>query len=296
MALADLTPPPRPLYAIGSVLVATAFFAVTTLIAKAIGTGVLGAPLHPMQVSHGRFFFAFVSIITMAALLRPKLTQPNLPMHLGRSLFGWGGVTLMFAAAAQIPLSDATAISFLNPVFAMLLAIPLLGERVGPWRWAAAGIALVGALVLLRSGPDSFQLAALLALGAALMMGAEMIFIKRLTRREAPFQILIFNNAIGLTIATLAVLWVWVPPTPQQWLALATIGCVMAAGQVCFLQAMRSADASFVLPFSYATLIWATLFDGAVFGVIPDAVSVAGASIILAGAGLLAWREAVRRR
>ncbi|MEO1706062.1 MAG: EamA family transporter, partial [Pseudomonadota bacterium] len=48
----------------------------------------------------------------------------------------------MFASVAYIPLADATAISFLNPVFGMILAIPLLGERVGKWRWLAAAIAL----------------------------------------------------------------------------------------------------------------------------------------------------------
>jgi drug/metabolite transporter (DMT)-like permease len=74
--------------------------------------------------------------------MRPRLTRPDWPTHTIRVLCGWSGVTLMFAAAAMIPLADATAISFLNPVFCMILAIPLLGERIGPWRWLAAAIAL----------------------------------------------------------------------------------------------------------------------------------------------------------
>ena len=117
---------------------------------------------------------------------------------------------------------------FLNPVFAMMLAIPLLGERVGPVRWAAAAIALFGAVILLRPGPDSFQPAALLALGAALMLGSEVIVIKRLTGRERPLQILWINNLLGIIIATIAVAFVWVPPTPAQWLGLAGVGVLMA--------------------------------------------------------------------
>ena len=197
----------------------------------------------------------------------------------------------MFAAVAFIPMSDATAISFLNPVFGMLLAIPLLGERVGPWRWTAAATALLGALVLLRPGPETFQPAALLALGAAMVMGMELIFIKKLANRENPFQILLINNSIGLVIATLAVLPVWVPPTGAQWLALATLGCLMAAAQACFVNAMARADASFVTPFSYLTLIFAALYDLLIFDVVPDRISIAGALIILGGASLLAWRE-----
>lgn len=287
--------PNRPAYAVGAMLLATAFIAATTLLAKALGTNALGEPLHPFQVSHGRFLFAAIAIGLVALVLRPKIIEPNLRLHIIRCVFGWAGVSLMFAAAARIPLSDATAISFLNPVFAMMLAIPLLGEKVGPWRWAATGIALVGALVLLRPGPDSFQVAALLALGAAMMMGVEVICIKRLARMEGPFQILIINNAIGLCIATVAVLAVWQPPNPAQWGALAALGVLMACAQTCFLQAMRFADATLTLPMTYATLVFAALYDAWLFGVIPDAVSVLGAAIIVSGAALLAWREALRR-
>lgn len=281
----------RPVYAAGAMSVATVFIAATTLLAKALGTDVLGPALHPLQVSQGRFMFAALALFCAALVLRPRIVRPNLPVHLGRVVFGWAGVSLMFAAAARIPLSDATAISFLNPVFAMLLAIPLLGERVGPWRWAATATALVGAAILLRPGAGSFQLAALLALGAAVLMGMEVILIKRLTRTEAPFQILLVNNAMGVVIASAAAVGVVQAPTPAQWAALAALGVLMACAQACFLQAMRNADASYTLPFSYGTLVFAALYDAWIFGVIPDRVSVLGACVIVAGAALLAWRE-----
>lgn len=283
---------PNPPLALALILTATAFIAGTMLFAKMIGTGVLGDPLHPLQVSHGRFLFAFMAISTVALVMRPKITQPNLKLHVGRTLFGWGGVTMMFAAVAFIPMSDATAISFLSPVFGMLLAIPFLGERVGPWRWFAAAMALGGALILLRPGPETFQVAALLALAAAILMGAELIFIKKLADSETPFQILLINNALGLTIATLAVFPVWVPPTGAQWAALAGIGVLMATAQACFVNAMARADTSFVTPFSYVTLIFAALYDLLIFDVWPDAISWLGAGVIVAGAVILAWREA----
>ena len=282
---------PNPPLAVAFMLTATAFIAGTMVLAKTIGTGVLGEPLHPLQVSHARFVFAFAAIGIATLAMRPKFTRPNLPVHIGRTTFGWGGVTLMFAAVAFIPLPDATAISFLNPVFGMLLAIPLLGERVGPWRWTAAGLALVGAMILLRPGPDTFQWAGLLSLGAAALLGMELIFIKKLADREPPFQILLINNGLGLCIATLAVIPFWEAPTPNQWLALAGIGVLMAGAQTCFINAMGRADASFVTPFSYLTLIFAALYDTLFFGQIPDAVSWLGAAIILSGAALLAWRE-----
>jgi drug/metabolite transporter (DMT)-like permease len=277
-------------------IAATALIAATTLLAKALGTATLGPPLHPLQVSFGRFLFAWIAIATTVAVLRPRLERPDFRTHVARTVCGWTGATLMFAAAAMIPLADATAISFLNPVFCMILAIPLLGERVGPWRWLAAAIALGGALVLLRPGSGALELGAALAFCAALAMGLELIFIKRLSGRERPLQILFVNNSIGLAIATLAALTVWQAPTPAQWAGLAALGFAMACAQACFVNAMARADASYVTPFSYLTLVFAALYDAALFGVLPDLVSVTGAAVIIAGAALLAWRESLAAR
>lgn len=274
------------------IVLAAAFIAATTLMAKMLGTGTFGAPLHALQISHGRFLFAFLALSSAALVLRPEITKPHWRLHISRTVFGWVGVTCMFAAVAFIPLADATAISFLNPVFAMMLAIPLLGENVGRVRWSAAVMALTGAFILLRPTPDSFQPAALLALAAAMVMGLELIFIKKLAGRESPFQILLINNTLGLTLSSVAVIAVWQMPTGAQWLILAGIGGCMAIAQTCFVNAMARADASFVAPFSYATLIFAAAYDMLFFNVIPDVVTWIGASIIIAGAVFLALREA----
>ncbi|MBU2959767.1 DMT family transporter [Citreicella sp. C3M06] len=285
----------NPPFAALLVLSASAFVAGTTLLAKMLGTDVLGPALHPLQISQGRFVFALSSFALAALVLRPSFTRPAWAVHTGRVVLGWGGISFLFAAAAFIPLADATAISFLNPVVGMLLAIPFLGEKVGPWRIAAALIAVTGAMILLRPTPEAFQPAALLAVGAALCLGCELVVIKRLTGREGAFQILLVNNLIGTGIASVAALAVWQMPTPGQWAALAGIGVLMASAQTCFVQALRRADASFVSPFWYATLIFAALYDAALFGVVPDRVSLFGGAVIVAGAGLLAWREARRK-
>ncbi|MDU8945065.1 DMT family transporter [Rhodophyticola sp. MJ-SS7] len=269
----------------------TVFIATASLLAKTLTTGAIGPALSPLQVSHGRFIFALLAIAGAALALRLRFHRVNLPVHIARTFCGWAGISLLFAAIAFIPLSDATAISFLNPVFAMLLAIPLLGERVGPWRIGAACLAFAGALVLLRPGQGALETGALLALGAALILGFEIILIKWLSRAESPLQILLVNNAIGTVIATLAVLFVWVPPTGAQWAALAAIGVTMACAQGCFVNAMARAEASLVVPFSYATLLVATLFDAAVFGVIPGRISLTGGAMIVAAGLVLAWRE-----
>ncbi len=270
---------------------ASAIIAVTSLLAKALGRDIAGDALHPFQVTAGRFGFAFALVLALSLWLRPRLAGAAWSVHLGRTLCGWAGVTCLFAAAAAMPLAEATAISFLSPLATMLLAIPLLGERVGPVRWTAAAVALVGALVLIRPGSDAYQPAALIALAAAAFIGMEAILVKRLSDREPPLRILLINNGMGALIAVVVAALVWRAPSPAQWAMLALLGFSMLGAQALFIEALRVADASYVVPFFYTTLVFAALYDLALFGDAPDAFSQLGIAIIVAGAMLLAWRE-----
>jgi drug/metabolite transporter (DMT)-like permease len=270
---------------------ASAIIAVTSLLAKALGRGIHGPALHPFQITAGRFGFALALLAVISVWLRPRFRGAAWPVHLGRSICGWAGVTCLFAATVAMPLAEATAISFLSPLAAMILAIPILGERVGPIRLSAAAIALVGALVLIRPGTEAYQPAAMIALAAAAFMGMEVVLIKRLTDREPPLRILVINNAMGAAVAALAAAFVWTAPSPAQWAMMATLGISMLGAQSLLLQAMRAADASYVMPFFYTTLVFAAAYDMVLFGDWPDLWSQLGIAIILAGTMLLAWRE-----
>lgn len=292
-------PAANPMAAGLLMLGAAALVAATTLMAKALGRGIGGEPLPPLMISAGRFAFGWLTLMPFVLWKRPDFTGAAWGLHGARSLFGWGGVSCMFAAAAVLPLADATAISFLNPLIAMVLAIPLLGERIGKWRWGAAGLAVIGALVLIRPGAAAFQPYALVALAAALFMAFEVILVKKLAgggrkAGEPPLRILIINNSIGAAVSLSAAAAVWVWPAPTQWLLMAAIGSVMVSAQMLFIQAFQRADASFAMPFFYATLIFAALYDLMVFGVVPVPLSMLGAGLIVAGAIVLAWRERVR--
>lgn len=282
---------PQRLAAAGFMTAASALLALTTLIAKALARGVGGAELHPLQVSAGRFGVAFLLVAVIASRVRPSLAGVPWRTHAARSLCGWLGTSCMFAAAALMPLAEATAISFLSPVAAMGLAILVLRERPGALRWLAVAIAFAGAVLLIRPGTAAFQPAAMIALGAALFLGGEAVLVKRLTGAEPRLRILLVNNAFGTVIAVTAAVAVWVPPTTLQWALLGLLGAAMLLAQTCFIAAMRRAEASYVMPFLYATLVFAGLYDLALFGERPDVAGALGAAVVTAGAVLLAWRE-----
>ena len=269
--------------ALGAMLGASALVAATSLIAKVLGLNTAGTALHPLQISAGRFCFALLILAIVSLHWRPALSGAPWRLHAARSLCGWLGVTCLFAAAARMPLADATAISLLSPLVTVVLAALLLRESVGPRRWFAILVAAAGALVLTRPGTEAFRPAAFIALGAALMMGLEAILIKRLSDSEPPLRILLINNTFGALIASTAALFVWRWPEPGQWLLLAGLGATMVVAQSMFIQAMRRGDASYVIPAYYATLIFAALYDYWLFSVVPESLAMAGAALIVVG-------------
>ena len=269
----------------------SAFVAACLVLAKIVQTDLLGEPLHPLQATQARFLFGFIGLFIFYSAFPIRFTKPDIKLHVIRTLCGFSAVTVMFTAAAIIPVSDATAISFLNPVFAMIFALPLLGEKIGKLRWTSALIGLLGAFVLLRPSASAFEPAALLALIAAVVMGLEFILIKILSTREQVLQILLINNVLGLLFSSISLLFVWTSPTLIQWIALSGIGFLMLGAQVCNLIALRGADASLVLPFSFTTLIFVTGYDFMVFAVTPDLISLVGAIIIIFGVSTIILQQ-----
>ncbi len=273
---------------------AGALVAGTSLFAKVLGLpDGASAGLNPFQISAGRFVFGLATLLLFVGAVpkaRPRFGGAKWQWHLMRVICGWLGVTAMFAAVSRMPIAEATAISFLSPLVAMALAIPMLGERVGARKIIAAALAVAGAALILRPGSDAFQVAGLLALAAAGFMGLETIFIKRLADTEPALRILIINNTIGACISLSAASLVWVWPSGLQWVFLAAIGAVMVSAQVFYMQALRRGDASFVMPAFYSVLIFAAVYDFAAFAVLPSWIAIAGAALIVSGAIVLVAR------
>lgn len=283
-----------PIKGAALIVVASAFVAMTTVIAKQLGTS--EQALSAVQITWGRYFFALAGLLCFAAVKRPKLEPINKGLHFMRVSFGVCGVMALFAASTLIPLADANAITFLNPIIAMVIAAVFLKEQVGHVRWSMAALAFLGALLLIRPGTASFQPAALVALLSALCLGVEVTFVKRLSGREPVFQILLMSNGAGTLITSILMWWFWAAPTNAQWLLLILVGFIMLCAQSLYVPALKLGDASFVVPFSYSTLLFAALYDVAFFGVLPVPLSVLGATVILLSGVVMAWREGRAQR
>ena len=220
---------------------------------------------------------------------KSKIIQPNYKLHFSRSFCGWIGITILFGTSILIPVSDATALIFINPIFTMIFAIPLLGETVKTTKWFAVAITFIGAIVLIRPENNllEIQFVYILLIFGALALGLESIFIKILTIKEKPKQILLINNGIGLMISSIPIYFIWISPNIKQILALFFVGALMLCAQICFIQAMKRSEAHFVAPFFYFTLIFVCIYDFFIFQILPDKISIIGTTLIIVGGIIL---------
>lgn len=231
-------------------------------------------------------------------------------MHVARCLCVITVNTLFFLALAAMPIADATALFFVSPLVIAALSVVVLGERVGPWRWAAVAIGLVGVIVMLRPGGGTVQLAALFPLGAALAYATLNLITRSIGGTERAITMAVYTQVGFLTIGavmglatghgrfggqedpSLAFLlrgWVW--PAPADLPLIVLIGAASAGGAFLLSQAYRVAEAGLAAPFEYIALPLAVLWGITIFGDFPDAIGVAGMVLIAGGGLLLIWRE-----
>lgn len=217
-------------------------------------------------------------------------------LHLLRGLLGMTMIGCFVFALRSLPLSTAYTIYFVAPLLIAALSVPLLGETVGPRRWVAIGIGLVGVLVVLRPGVDGFiSVPGLMVLLAATAYAVAAITVSMLTRTDTPQSMVVWFLALLALGAGLLAIPDW---QPLQWGhagLIAGMGLAGAAGQVALTRAFQLGEASLIAPLEYTGLVWVIGWDVLFWGVLPDGYTWLGGAIIVASGLYLLHRERVRK-
>ncbi|MCA3556162.1 DMT family transporter [Aestuariivirga sp.] len=241
-----------------------------------------------VQVTWARFFFAtVVAIIACGPRIGQLAVSGHPKQQLLRSVFLMLTTGMFNAGIRTVPLATATTIMFLNPVLVTVLAIPLLGEKVGLRRWTGVLLGFLGVVIVVRPWQEDMGAhgAGVLFLLAAAMLNANYQILTRRVRGDDPLTSLLYTATAGAAVTSVLAPWFWSWPTGFDWLLLVGTGVAGGLGHLFLIRAFRAAPASVVAPFSYSSLIWATFFGFVIWGDWPDLWTWAGAALII-GSGL----------
>ena len=184
-----------------------------------------------------------------------------------------------------------------SPIILTALAVPLLGERVGPFRWVAVLVGFLGVLIVIRPFGADFHWAALLMLVNAFAMALFAILTRKLSGSISTQTMQIYMGALGSVVLLPGALLTWQAPAgPLDWALMCGVGLWAWIGHEIFGRAHAFAEASVLMPFSYAFILYLTVAGFLVFGTVPDTATLVGAAIIVASGLVIWWREQVKRR
>jgi drug/metabolite transporter (DMT)-like permease len=281
-----------PLTGIFLILLAVLIFSFSDASAK-----YLTQTLPALEIAWLRFA-CFVAIL-LPALAKAgarslRSQRPLLQVVRGLSLVA-SSVLFVFAVRF-LPMADATAMSFVSPLFTTALAIPFLGEKVGVRRWSAVVVGLIGVLIVVRPGTSAFHPAAIFPILSAMSWAMAMVITQKMSHADGIVTMLAYAAGVGFLVLTMALPFIWVPPTLWEIGLGIFIGVSSTAGQWLVVQAYRRASASVLAPFSYSQLLWSGMLGFAVFSTIPDRYTLLGATIIVASGIYTAHREHVVSR
>ncbi len=255
----------------------------------------LGAKFAPFQIV---FFSVLLSFPLVTLMLMRDATKATLiPVHPWwtalRTLAGVMSGAAAFYAFTTLPLAQVYAILFAAPLLITVLSIPILGERVGPHRWGAVVVGLVGVLVVLRPGATSVSLGHLAALTAALASALAAVVIRKIGKDERSAVLLLYPMMANVVVmgATLPLVYVVVTGTDLAMFAgMATLGFV--AG-LCIIGAYKAGDAAIVAPMQYSQILWAAAYGVAFFDEFPDLWTWAGAAVVILSGVYIVLRESL---
>ncbi|MEN3792057.1 DMT family transporter [Fulvimarina sp. MAC3] len=278
----------RVVLAVGMMLLAYLGFSGIDTSAKWLGT--VGLPA--LQIGFMRYFVHFVistGLIAKDGIHIDRFRSERFGLVLLRSAFLAASTCANFFAVRYLPLTLTATIMFSSPIIICALSGPILGEKVGPWRWGAIALGFVGVIVAIRPFEADFHWAVFLSLIGALSVALYTLLTRKLSGRVHHETMQFYSGLVGTVCLAPFAFYFW--EMPETWLStmlLVAIGIFGWFGHEMLTRAHGYADASALTPFTYVFIIYLTIASILVFGEWPGPWTILGAAIV-AGSGMVIW-------
>ncbi|ARE41244.1 Membrane protein [Rhodovulum sp. P5] len=275
----------------GAVLALTGFaiYSLHDAIIKA-----LGAHYHPVQIVFFSVLLGFPLILLM--LIRQREVGSLRPVRPGWTALRMGAIMIhllcVFYAFATIPITQVYALIFAMPLLITALSVPILGEHVGPRRWAAVVVGLLGVLIVLRPfGATDLTLGHLSALVGALSGSLVAVVMRKIGQEERSVVMLLYPMLGNVFAMGLLLPLVYQPMPILHFgaLALVSVGALVAMSFM--IAAYRAGEAVVVAPMQYSQMLWAVVLGYVFFAEVPDTGTALGSAVIVASGLIVLLRE-----
>ena len=244
-----------------------------------------------------------VNLMLMVAILAPRhgrtlVRTQRTSLVLARAACLAAASLLVGFALQRMPVAETTTINFLAPMLVVVVAGPMVGERVGVRGWTAALLGFGGVLLVVRPGSGLETVGVLCALGAVLANAAYQLLSSTLAATERTMALLFYTALTGTILFSLMPPWsaTGEPPSPFETMLFLSLGVYGGLGHFLFTAAYNHAPASLLAPMTYLQLLWAGLLGFAIFGHVPDMLSLMGMILVVASGLLVAVRPASQAR
>jgi len=216
--------------------------------------------------------------------------------HMLRGVIGLASMFCFFLSFKILPLGDATALHFAAPIILTALSVPILKEKVGPWRWSAVGIGLVGVIIIANPGGNTMWFGTIVALSAAALSATSSIIVRKIGETENSLTIVFYFTTCGIAVSLILTPFFWSPITSVwAFYALLCVGLLGGIAQYFLTKAYAQAPAAYVSVFSYAAIVFSIGFDIIFWAHIPGLNVWIGSMIVIISGLIILYREVVHK-
>ena len=289
----ELTSTDRPLVGIGYIV---ASMLAMTCLDTAVKFLVAHYPVVEILAIRGVIMFAIVLLFAAKSGSWSRFKTRDPWGQARRIFYSLTAPLLFFSALRELPLADLTVMVFGASFFMTALSVPLLGEKVGVFRWTAIAVGFSGVMIAAQPSGEGSMLMTLFAIAASIAYAMLMIETRRVGFVDSIFTLTVYP-VVGVTLITAAAVpFVWVPVQMADVPLIVATGVFALTGHFLINKAFTSAPVSTIAPFEYTALIWATIFGVIFFDEIPGSQIWIGAAIIVSAGIVIVRREAKLNR
>jgi drug/metabolite transporter (DMT)-like permease len=279
----------HPIWGVALMLGAMAVLPGIDVIAKKLGEQ--GLPV--LQIVWARLALGVVLTLPFALRIAgPRGLWPARPWyHLARASLLVAATFSFFLSLHWLPIADALAIFFVQPLIVTLLSALILREQVGPRRLVAVAVGFIGTLIIIRPGLAEVNPGSWLALAAGAFLACYFVMTRAISGQAHAMVTTFQTSLLGGLILSAVIWWVWVPPSPAQWALFVALAFIATFGHLMIVRAYDHAEASLLAPLAYTEMVTSVILGWIFFRDFPDFWTFVGVGILISCAIYISMRE-----